>query len=90
VGTYVTVDIEGRRYDPYHVVPRRAVHTRDPDTPPVVWTVEGDSMLVERTVEPIQTVEERTYLVATLPPDARVITTDLRVQSDSMKVRVSR
>lgn len=89
VGTYVTVDIEGRRDGSYHVVPRRAVHTRDPDTPPVVWTVVGDSMLVERMVEPIQTVEEQTYLAATLPPDARVITTDLRVQSDSMKVRVS-
>jgi RND family efflux transporter MFP subunit len=90
VGTYVTVDIEGRRDETYHVVPRRAVHTREPDQPPVVWTVAGDSMLVERTVEPIQTMEEHTYLAATLAPDARVITTDLRVQTDSMAVRVER
>ena len=90
VGTYVTVDIEGRRDGSYHVVPRRAVHTREPDQPPVVWTVQGDSMLVERTVEPIQTVEEQTYLAATLSPDTHVITTDLRAQADSMKVRVSR
>ncbi len=90
VGTYATVDIVGRREGTYHVVPRRAVHTREPDQPPVVWTVDGDSMLVERRVEPIQTVEERTYLAPTLDPDARVITTDLRVQTDSMAVRVTR
>ena len=53
-------------------------------------TVQGDSMLVERSVEPIQTVEEQTYLAPTLDPDTRVITTDLRVQTDSMDVRVSR
>ncbi|MFP4228994.1 MAG: efflux RND transporter periplasmic adaptor subunit [Salinivenus sp.] len=90
VGTYTTVDIEGRQDGTYHVVPRRAVHTREPDQPPVVWTVAGDSMLVEQPVEPIQTVEEQTYLAPTLDPDARVITTDLRVQTDSMSVRVSR
>jgi len=90
IGTYTTVDIEGRRDGTYHVVPRRAVHTRASDQPPVVWTVAGDSMLVERTVEPIQTVEEQTYLAPTLDPDTRVITTDLRVQTDSMAVRVAR
>jgi RND family efflux transporter MFP subunit len=90
VGTYATVDIEGRKDGTYHVVPRRAVHTRDPGRPSVVWTVAGDSMLVERRVEPIQTVEERTYLAPTLDPDTPVITTDLRVQTDSMRVRVSR
>jgi len=89
VGTYATVDIEGRRDGTYHVVPRRAVRTRTPDTPPVVWTVAGDSMLVERTVTPIQTVEERTYLAPTLDSGTRVITTDLRVQTDSMKIRIS-
>jgi len=90
VGTYTTVDIQGRRGGTYHVVPRRAVHTREPDRPPTVWTAEGDSLLVERVVEPIQTVEERTYLAPSLDPNARVITTDLRVHSDSMKIRVSR
>jgi RND family efflux transporter MFP subunit len=90
VGTYTTVDIQGRREGTYHVVPRRAVHTRTSDRPPTVWTAVGDSMLVERRVEPIQTVEEETYLAPTLPADARVITTDLRVHSDSMRVRVAR
>jgi len=90
VGTYAEVDIEGRQNGSYHVVPRRAVHTRTPDQPPVVWIVAGDSMLVERTVEPIQTVEEQTYLAPTLDPGTRVITTDLRVQTDSMNIRVAR
>ena len=89
VGTYAEVNIEGRRDGTYHVVPRRAVHTRESNQSPVVWTVEGDSMLVERTVTPIQTVEEQTYLAPTLDSDARVITTDLRVQTDSMTVRIS-
>lgn len=90
VGTYTTVDIQGRREGTYHVVPRRAVHTRTPDQPPTVWTAVGDSMLVKRPVELIQTVEEDTYLAPTLPSDARIITTDLRVHSDSMAIRVSR
>ena len=89
VGTYAEVDIEGRQDGSYHVVPRRAVHTRESNQSPVVWTVEGDSMLVERPVTPIQTVEEQTYLAPTLDSDTRVITTDLRVQTDSMRVRVS-
>jgi RND family efflux transporter MFP subunit len=90
VGTYAEVDIEGRQDGSYHVVPRRAVHSRTPDQPPVVWTAVGDSMLVERPVTPIQTVEAQTYLAPTLDPDTRVITTDLRVQTDSMRIRVSR
>ncbi len=90
VGTYTTVALQARRDETYHVVPRRAVHTRTPDRPPTVWVAVGDSMLVERTVEPIQTVEEQTFLAPTLDPDARLITTDLRVHSDSMAIRVSR
>ena len=88
VGTYTTVDIQGRREGTYHVVPRRAVHTREAGRPPTVWTAVGDSMLVERPVTLIQTVEDETYLAPTLPDDARIITTDLRVHSDSMAIRV--
>ena len=63
------------------------VYPREPRQPPVVWTAVGNSMLVERMVEPIQTVEGQTYLAPTLDPEARVITTDLRVQTDSMRIR---
>jgi hypothetical protein len=47
-------------------------------------------MLVKRPVTLIQTVEDETYLAPTLPANARIITTDLRVHSDSMRVRVAR
>jgi hypothetical protein len=40
-------------------------------------------------VQPIQTVEDQTFLAPTLPADSRIITTDLRVHSDSMRVRVA-
>lgn len=87
VGTYATVDIQVSRADPYHVVPRRAVH-RD-TVASVVWTVDGDSMLVKQRVTPLQTVEEQTYLEPTLDADTRVVTTDLQVHSDSMRIRVA-
>ena len=50
----------------------------------------GDSMLVDRTIEPIPTVGEHTSLAPTLDAGTRVVTTDLRVQSDSMRIRVAR
>ena len=89
IGQYTTVTIEGRAGAEYLTIPRRAVRTRAPNEPPVVWTVAGDSMLVEREVQVIQTIEETSYLAPTLPPDTPIITTDLRVHSDSMRVRVS-
>lgn len=89
IGSYVTVDIEGRRGSQYQVVPRRAVRDRDPGQAPTVWTLAGDSLLVEQEVQPIQTVEDQTFLAPTLSPNSRIITTDLRVHSDSMRVRVA-
>jgi len=90
VGQFVDVDIEGRRGTEYAVIPRRALRTRDPDQPPVVWTVVGDTLLVEQRVRPIQTVETTTFLAPSpaLTPTTRVITSDLRVYADSMRVRV--
>lgn len=90
VGTFVDVGIEAQRDARYVRIPRSALRTREPGTPPVVWTVAGDTLLVERTVRPIQTVENTTYLAADpdLTAATSVITTDLRVYSDSMRVRV--
>ncbi|WP_022836842.1 efflux RND transporter periplasmic adaptor subunit [Salisaeta longa] len=89
VGHYVTVDIQSRSPAPYAVVPQRAVRVRTPGKPPVVWTVVGDTMLVERTVRVLQTVEEQTYLAPGLSEGTPIITSDIRVQTDSMRVRVS-
>jgi len=90
VGAFVNVDIQARRDARYVVIPRSALRTRETGVPPTVWTIAGDTLLVERRVQPIQTVENTTYLAAdpALHPGTRVITSDLRVYSDSMKVRV--
>jgi RND family efflux transporter MFP subunit len=90
VGQYTTVDIEGRSGAEYLTLPRRAVRTREPGQPPVVWTVVADTMLVEQPVQIIQTVEETTYLAPTLAAGTPVITSDLRVHTDSMRIRVAR
>jgi RND family efflux transporter MFP subunit len=90
IGQYTTVAIEGQADAEYLTVPRRAVHTRTPDRPPVVWTVANDTLLVEREVQVIQTVEETAYLAPTIPSNTPIITTDLRVHTDSMRVRVAR
>jgi multidrug efflux pump subunit AcrA (membrane-fusion protein) len=90
VGQYTTVDIEGRSGAEYLTLPRRAVRTREPGQPPVVWTVVADTMLIEQPVQIIQTVEETTYLAPTLAAGTPVITSDLRVHTDSMRVRVAR
>ena len=90
IGQFVHVDIEAQKDATYATIPRRALRTRDPGTPPVVWTVQGDSMLVEQRVQPIQTIEDTTYLAATstLSSGTPVITTNLRTYADSMRVRV--
>ncbi|NBB75464.1 MAG: efflux RND transporter periplasmic adaptor subunit [Bacteroidetes bacterium] len=90
VGQYTTVNIRGRAEADYLTVPRRAVRTREPGRPAVVWTVVGDTMLVERDVQVIQTVEETSYLAPTFAGGTPVITSDLRVHTDSMRVRVAR
>ncbi|PEN13133.1 efflux transporter periplasmic adaptor subunit [Longibacter salinarum] len=90
IGKFVSVDIQAQRDANYVVIPRNALRSREADASPVVWTVVGDTMLVERGVRPIQTVESTTYLAAdpALSPGTSVITTDLRVYADSMRVRV--
>ncbi|PEN07926.1 efflux transporter periplasmic adaptor subunit [Longimonas halophila] len=82
VGSYVTVDIEGRSLDRYYVVPRRAV--RNDGT---VWTIESDTMLVMRDVEVVQHVDDQAFVTGDLTEGRPVITDDLPVVSDSMTVR---
>ena len=89
VGRFTTVDIEARAGETYVVVPRRAVRTRTSEAPPVVWTVQGDSLLVEQPVQIIQTVGDDAYLApsAGLRAGQPIVTSDLRMQTDSMRVR---
>ncbi|MFO8231795.1 MAG: efflux RND transporter periplasmic adaptor subunit [Longimonas sp.] len=82
VGSYVSVDIEGRSLDRYYAVPRRAV--RNDGT---VWTVEADTMLVMRDVTVVQHVDDQAFVTGDLTDGRPVITDDLPVVSDSMTVR---
>ncbi len=86
LGTYAAVDIEGRTLDRYFTLPRRAV--RNEGGRDVVWTLAHDTLLVMRPVRLVQTVEETAYVTSDqLAPDTPVITSDLRVVTDSMTVR---
>ena len=85
VGSYVTVDIEGRSLDAYYAVPRRAV--RNDGT---VWTVESDTLLVMRDVNVVQQVDDRALVTGELTGGGPVITGDLPVVSDSMTVRLAK
>ncbi|MES3628692.1 MAG: efflux RND transporter periplasmic adaptor subunit [Longimonas sp.] len=84
VGSYVSVDIEGRSLDTYYAVPRRAV--RNDGT---VWTVEADTLLVMREVDVVQHVDDRAFVTGDLADGRPVITDDLPVVSDSMTVRLA-
>lgn len=82
VGSYVSVDIEGRSLDRYYAVPRRAV--RNDGT---VWTVESDTLLVMRDVAVVQHVGDQAFVTGDLTDGRPVIIDDLPVVSDSMTVR---
>lgn len=87
VGTFVDVRIEGRQRTQFATVPRRALRYGDTDDQAMVWTVVGDTMLVERSVEVIQTVDNVAYLSPSLDDGVPVMTTNLDIQVDSMRVR---
>ncbi len=84
LGTFVTVDIQGVELDSYVVVPAAAV--RDG---PVVWTVVRDTLLVVRSVEVLQEVEDEAHLRAELAAGTPVIVSPLPVVTDGMTVRVA-
>ena len=84
VGSYVSVDIEGRSLDTYYAVPRRAVRNDGS-----VWTVESDTLLVMRDVNVVQHVDDQALVTGPLAENQPIITDDLPVVSDSMSVRVA-
>lgn len=84
VGSYVSVDIEGRTLDTYYAVPRRAV--RNDGT---VWTVESDTLLVMQDVDVVQNVDNQAFVTGPLAENQPIITDDLPVVSDSMSVQIA-
>ena len=87
LGQYVTVEIEGRRFERYVAVPREALRVRGAD--PAVWTVEDDTTLVEVPVRVIQEVGGQALLEADVAARTPVITSDIEGQTDGMTVRVA-
>lgn len=83
LGTYVDVDITAIELDQFYTIPRAAL--RDGN---VIWIVENDTLLVMRSVLPIQEVEGTVQLLGDLPAGAQVVVSDLPVIVDSMTVRV--
>lgn len=84
VGMYATVEIAGRDQGAYVTIPRSAL--RDGG---VVWTIDAASRLVANEVRVLSETDERVALdAAGLPAGARVVTSDLRVVTPGMQVRV--
>lgn len=84
VGKFVRTEIEGVALDRYLAVPRRALRRNDR-----VWTVVEDSLLRIVPVQVIQQVDEQVLITGDLYDGQPVITSDLAVVTDSMKVRLA-
>jgi RND family efflux transporter MFP subunit len=83
VGMYATVHIEGIDPGRHALVPRRALHDGD-----VLWLLGPAGTLQVRPVRVLQATGERVVVSAEgLPVDARVVTSDLKVVTDGMRVR---
>lgn len=83
VGMYATVEIEGIDPGRHALVPRRAL--RDGS---VLWLLDRAGRVSVRPVRVLQEQGERAAVAAEgLPADARVVTSDLKVVTDGMRVR---
>jgi RND family efflux transporter MFP subunit len=83
VGMYATVEIEGVDPGRHALVPRRAL--RDGA---VLWLLDRAGTLSVRPVRVLQEAGERVAVAAEdLPADARVVTSELKVVTDGMRVR---
>lgn len=84
VGMYATVQIAGRDQGRYAVVPRRAL--RDGG---VVWLLDGNDAVAITSVRVLYEAKDSVVISsAGLPTGARVITSELKVVTEGMPVRV--
>ena len=84
IGSYVTADIEGTRFDRFAIVPAAAVHDDG-----IVWTVESDTILVMKIVEFIQEVEDEAIVLGPLDVGTPVIVSVLPYVTNGMTVQVA-
>jgi RND family efflux transporter MFP subunit len=83
VGMYATVEIQGVDPGRHALVPRRAL--RDGDT---LWLLGADGRISVSPVRVLQAEGARVAVAAAgLPEGARVVTSDLKVVTDGMRVR---
>ena len=85
VGMYANVDIEGISVDKHFVLPITALR---PDN--TIWTVEGEGMLAIEPVEFIRQEGNLVVLLADLPEGTPIITSNIALVSDGMRVRINR
>ena len=83
VGGYATVDIQGRSFDRYAVIPVDALREGD-----VVWAVREDSLLAITPVTRIQEVEDVVTVLGPIEDGDLVIVSALPFVTDGMTVRV--
>lgn len=84
VGMYATVEIAGREQGRYAVIPRRAL--RDGG---VVWLLRGTDAVAITSVRVLYESKDNVVISADgLPGGARVITSELKVVTEGMPVRV--
>ncbi|MFT5143692.1 MAG: RND family efflux transporter MFP subunit [Rhodothermales bacterium] len=86
IGTFVDVEIEGLELENFYKVPRSAVH-EDSDGQNSVWLVENERL----TMHPVTVIQQTDDLSIVTSPDLpktlMLITTDVLVVADGMRVR---
>ncbi len=83
VGSFVELELQGKRLPAVSVLPRRAL--RDGDT---VWLADSDSLLRIRSVQVLRRERESVVIGDGLQDGERVIVTALAGAADGLKVRV--
>ena len=87
LGAFAIADIAGVRFDRFVRVPSAGI--RDEDGRDAVWAVEDDSLLVGKSVEVIQRVEDTTYVLGDLPDGEPIVVSPLPFVTNGMRVRVA-
>ena len=84
VGMFVEVAIAGRMVDGVRVLPRVALRQGDR-----VWTVGRDGVLSIRPVQVVRALEDEVLAYIDMPPEDRIIVSQLSGVTDGMQVRLA-
>ena len=84
VGMFVEVAIAGRTVDGVRVLPRVALRQGDR-----VWTVGRDGVLSIRPVQVVRSLEDEVLAYIDMPPEERIIVSQLSGVTDGMQVRLA-